>query len=1066
MIANRLLSVGPAFLAAVWLGCLPARAAEPEPRERDLSKDKTLYVVSTAHLDTQWLWTIQTTINAYVPNTLRDNFALMERFPHYTFSFEGAFRYRLAREYYPQEYARLKDYVARGRWAVAGSFVDACDVNVPSPESLIRQVLYGNGFFRREFGRTSRDVFLPDCFGFGYALPAVAVHCGLKGFSTQKLTWGSSVGIPFDIGVWEGVDGSRIVAVLNPGDYGSKLREDLSEDRGWRDRIDRLGTMSGIFAGYKYIGVGDCGGAPCAETVDWLEKAAVASGPFRVLSAPSDQLSRDVAPEQMARLPLYKGELLMTTHGTGGYTSQSAMKRLNRKNEQLADAAERAAVLADLLGGCPYPGDLLSETWIRFLWHQFHDDLTGTSIPAAYEFSRNDEHVALNRFASVLESSAGVVSRALDTRTKGVALVVYNPLSVTREDVVEAGVRFSGGAPKAARVFDPDGREVPAQLGDVRGETAHVVFLASVPPVSFSVFDVRPSGKPCGLDTGLKAAGNTIENSRYVVTVDTNGDVAGIKDKTLGKELLAEPARLQLLPDNGGAWPQWEVHYREVTAPPIGQVEGNVQTRTVEVGPARVVLEVARQPTNSEALGSSRFVQRWRLAAGGAADRLECETLIQWRGRRTLLKAAFPLAVSNPQAVYDLGLGVVRRGNDTPSLYEVPAQQWADLTATNESMGVAVLNDCKYGWDKPADNVLRLTLLHSPRGAWGDGQDEGRHRILYALCGHAGNWAAAGVPWQAARLNQPLVAFQVPSHKGRLGTQFSLLAVNTPQVAVRALKQAEESQDVVVRLQELEGRAAENVVLSFRTAVSSAREVNGAEEDMGAIAVQDGRLTVNLRAFQPRAFAVKLAAPAAKVAPMVCRPLDLSFDRNVVSRDGRPAHERIDGRGRSIPAEIFPASVVFQGITFKPGPTAEGANNALLCSGQTLRLPAGDYNRLYLLAAATEDGVKGRFAVDGKATDFPVAAITGFLGQGDGAGEPDCGRRDALAWLGTHSHDAMGKNDAYAFCYLFRYAIDLPKGARNVELPEGGKILLFAATLANNRNDEAQAVKWTETDLD
>jgi alpha-mannosidase len=150
---------------------------------------RNLYVVGVSHLDTQWRWTIQNTINEYVPATFRDNFKLMQKFPDYVFSFEGAFKYMLLKEYYPEEYERLKPYVANGRWRLAGSWVDAVDVNMPSFESLVRHVLYGNGYFQQEFGKTSRDILLPDCFGFGYALPSIAFHCGLKSFSTQKLSW-------------------------------------------------------------------------------------------------------------------------------------------------------------------------------------------------------------------------------------------------------------------------------------------------------------------------------------------------------------------------------------------------------------------------------------------------------------------------------------------------------------------------------------------------------------------------------------------------------------------------------------------------------------------------------------------------------------------------------------------------------------------------------------------------------------------------------------------------------------------------------------------------------------
>ncbi len=202
----------------LWAAGLAQNASDTTKVQRDL------YVVATSHLDTQWRWTIKNTIDEYIPATFRDNMRLMDIYPDYNFSFEGAFKYMLFKEYYPEEYARLKTYIDRGQWRLAGSWVDAVDVNMPSFESLVRQTLYGNGFFKKEFGKTSKDILLPDCFGFGYALPSIAAHCGLESFSTQKLTWGSSVGVPFDIGLWQGVDGSSIVAALNPGDYTGKIR--------------------------------------------------------------------------------------------------------------------------------------------------------------------------------------------------------------------------------------------------------------------------------------------------------------------------------------------------------------------------------------------------------------------------------------------------------------------------------------------------------------------------------------------------------------------------------------------------------------------------------------------------------------------------------------------------------------------------------------------------------------------------------------------------------------------------------------------------------------------------
>jgi alpha-mannosidase len=1034
-------------------------------QEFDYSKDRVLHVVGTAHLDTQWRWTIQTTINQYIPNTLRGNFPLFEKYPDYTFSFEGAFRYMLAKEYYPEDYARLKDYIAKGRWAVCGSSVDACDVNVPSPESLIRQVLYGNGFFQREFGKTSRDIFLPDCFGFGYALPSVAAHCGLMGFSSQKLTWGSSVGIPFDVGAWEGVDGSRVVAELNPDEYVSRIRSDLSADKRWSDTIEKQGRISGLSVGYKYFGVGDTGGAPDDESVAWLEKSIRGSGPLKVVSAPADRLCRELASLPMERLPLWKGELLMTTHGTGCYTSQAAMKRWNRKNELLADAAERASVAADWLGAAPYPGDKLREAWVRFLWHQFHDDLTGTSIPEAYTFSWNDEVIALNQFSSVLENALGAASRALDTRVKGHPLVVFNPLSMEREDVVEAEVVFEKNAPKHVRVFDPSGNEAPSQVSGVRGNSIRVLFLARAPSVGFAVFDVRPSDSPCSLSTGLRVTDSALENGRYLVRLDSDGNVAGITDKKEGREVLSGPARLALFNDESPVWPAWEITYGTVTAQPTDYVRGPATVRVEESGPARAALEVVR------IAGNSKITQYIRLSAGESGNRVEFDTDIDWRTKGTLLKAVFPLAVSNPKATYDLGLGIIQRGDNTANLYEVPAQQWADITAPDASYGAAVLNDCKYGWDKPDDSTLRLTLLHTPKpGSFQDQAllDIGRHRMTYAITAHKLCWRAGKVVWEAARLNQPLLAFQTSRHDGAFGKSFSTLRVSAPQVIVRACKKAEESGETVVRLVETFGRDCNGVTVTFAAPVVSAREINGAEEPVGEAAVRDGALVTDLKAFRPRAFAVRLARPNIKYEPPRCRTVDIPYDLDGISMDNDRSDGDFDGAGRTLPGELLPAMLESEGVTFRLGSGKPGVRNALSCRGQTIKLPRDGSNRLYLLAAAVGGDTKGVFTVDGRHFEVSVQDFTGFVGQWDSRiingelmnGEfqlaPAFIKRDRIAWVGTHRHSKSDGNEAYVFCYLYRYGIEIPPNARTLTLPNNERIHVFALTAARNFNDETR----------
>ena len=1036
--------------------------------QQAIEPSRKLGVVATAHLDTQWRWTIQNTINEYVPATFRDNFKLLDLYPSYTFSFEGAFRYQLLREYYPEEYARLRPYINARRWRVTGSWVDAADVNLPSFESLVRQTLYGNGYFKREFGVTSRDIFLPDCFGFGYALPSVARHCGLESFSSQKLSWGSAYGVPFDIGVWTGIDGSSMLAALRPDAYVAEITDDLSRDSIWLGRIDSFGAAYGLYVGYKYIGTGDVGGAPDSATVARLEQSIHSDGPIRVSSIGADDLCDMFSESERDRLPQYRGELLMTRHGVGCYSSQAAMKRWNRKNELLADAAERASVIAHLAGGYEYPRAMLADTWTRFLWHQFHDDLTGTSIPEAYEFSWNDELLCQNRFASILENAVEAFVPTLDTRTPGTPLVLFNPLSIEREDVVEASVIMPGGAPAYVKVTGPDGREVPSQVIAASGDTATILFLAFVPPVGYAVYDVQPARTPSPFDTNLGAATSTLENNRYRVMLTTDGDIASIFDKVNDREMLAAPIRYQLLYDKPQRWPAWEIQYEDITAPPARVLTGPAEIRVLEKGPVRAALEVIRHTD------SSTFRTIIRLSSGDAGERVEFVNEVDWREHEALLKAAIVTAAPDDSVTYDLGLGTITRGLNHAKLYEVPGHQWADMTAASGEYGVAVLNDCKYGWDHPDPGTLRLTLIHTPgvHDSWewvGDqaSQDVGDHQFTFALSGHSGDWRDGGVPWQAARLNQPIRAFQTSREPGPLGRSYSLLAVNDvdpagfiqPGVMVNAVKLAENSDEMIVRVRELWGQSHESVALHFTESILAAREVNGVEESVGEAIIENGAVVFSLAPYQPRAFAVKLngrsdmavAAPSAFTVSLPYNEDGISSDLN--RRDGD-----FDGRGNTLVDELLPQVVTYRNVSFETGPREPDALNVVACHGQEIALPAESFNRVHVLAAAVDGAIEAIFFIDGKpypvqVPDYaePIAQWNNRLSGGLLHEEPDeiapgYILRTPVAWYGSHRHTENGENEAYRFTYLFEYRFDTPGGARMLVLPDNQRVKVLAVT--------------------
>jgi alpha-mannosidase len=1137
-----------------------SRQASAQASQPDLTKQPTLYVVGYAHLDTEWRWEYPQVINEYLRKTMEDNFKLFDKYPHYVFNFSGANRYRLMKEYYPEDFARLKKYVDEGKWFPAGSSMEEGDVNTPSAEAIIRQILYGNDWFRKEFGRASAEYMLPDCFGFPASLPTILAHSGVKGFSTQKLVWGSSApgggpdsrektpeGTPFNVGVWVGPDGDSVLAGLNPGGYGSEIETDLSrplpplppnaaledlqkrvqelrnkveeEDRNnkldandlhlyysvrrqrdgfeqaqkedelehyqydWSKRVQRNGEVSGVFTDYHYYGTGDIGGAPSEDSVKRLEAIVtkgsasmpppdqyvqdgqahpewpvvkVGDGPVNVVSANAEQMFLNVTPSETKGLPRYTGEMELTNHSAGSLTSQAYQKRWLRKEELLAEAAEEASVAAEWLGARHYPLDRLNNAWTLVMGGHFHDLAAGTATPKAYEFAWNDDVIAMNQFGGVLKSATDGVAAALNTETKGIPIVVFNPLNVEREDVVEATVDFHGELPRAVHVTGPDGKETPTQISN--GKT---LFLARVPSIGYAVFDVQSGSASTGMSP-LHVSDNSIENQYYRLKLNADGDVASIFDKSLGKELLTAPVRLAISNDNPQQWPAWNMDWDQEQAAPKAYISGPARIRIAENGPVRVAIEVSRETAGS------KFVQIIRLSAGDAGKRVEFGNVVDWNTKESNLKATFPLTASNRMATYNWDIGTIERPTAEPKKFEVLSHQWIDLTDMSSAFGATIFTDCKNGSDKPTDNTIRLTLIRTPgtRGGYADQatQDIGHHEFVFGITGHASDWRSAQTDWQAQRLNDPLVAFQTSAHAGTLGREFSVLKISNPRIRVLALKKAERSDEVVVRLVELDGKPQPNVKISFAAPISAAREVNGQEQPLGPAIVSGGTLLTSFTAYQPRTFAITLRSSSTKGAAVHSEPVKLNYDLAVASDNGTHTADGFDGKGNSLPAEMLPSELTFDDVKFQLAPAKSGVPNAVVAKGQIIALPAGRFDRVYLLAASAGGDQNATFQLGEKTVEINVQDWGGFIGQWDdrqwskSRADDDYGemiglkpgfiKRADLAWYDSNHRDATGKNVPYGYSYLFAYAMDLPLRAKGIRLPDNEKIRILAISVA------------------
>jgi alpha-mannosidase len=1088
-----------------------AEVAKRAPADApDLTKTPTLFVVGYAHLDTEWRWDYPQVINEYLKDTLDRNFALIQKYPHYIFNFTGANRYGMFKEYYPQRYAELKKYIAEGRWFPGGASMEENDVNSPNAESILRQVLYGNEFFRKEFGTAAVDYMLPDCFGFPASLPSILNHAGLLGFSTQKLNAGwqpaarvggpdspekTPEGIPFNVGVWTGPDGASILGAVNPGSYDGGVDSDLSVSPltrlvpygGGRDAVTIDGQLTGIYTDYHYVGTGDIGGAPDEESVKIMEAIIdkgrialpnprrrgqpetfgpveqVGNGPIHVTWADTDSMFLDMKNLDLSRLPRYSGDLELINHSAGSLTSEAAHKRWNRKNEILAHAAEESAVGAQLLGQA-YPQARLNHAWRLLLGGQFHDIMAGTAEASSYKYSWNDDTIVANQLASVLETSSDTIARRLDTQVAGEPVVVFNPLNIARRDPVAVKLNLPGHS-HAVRVTGPDGRSVPAQV-DADGT---VVFVAGMPATGYAVYSVAPAAEAAA--SALKVTSHSLENARYRVSLNDAGDVSSIFDKALGKELLAAPMRLSFQSEAPSVWPAWNMDWNDQKQPPRAYVAGPAQIQVTENGPARVTVEITR---DSE---GSHFVQTVSLAAG--AERVEFGAHVDWKTGGSALMADFPLTAADPVATYNWDIGTIQRPNDNDRQFEVASHQWVDLTDSSEAYGATLLTDVKNGSDKPNDHTLRLTLLYTPglhNRNYSDQatQDWGHHDMEFGLAGHAGDWRQANTEWEAYRLNVPLVAFQSPRHAGPLGRQLSLLHVDNPRIRVLALKKAEQGNDFVVRLVELNGQAEPDVHIGFATKALAVREVNGQEQPITAHSparIVNGQVVASFTPYQPRSLEVRLA-PLGQEA-VHSAPVALAYDLAAATPDHTPSTAGFDGRGDSYPAEMLPQRLDYAGVEFQLGDPSRP--DAVTAHGQTIQLPAGHFTRLYVLAASDSGDQKADFTVGSRSTPVTVQDWTGLIGQWDYrdwsnhtasfmgrdgrersfdyqlyAGlNPGFIKRAPVAWFASHHHLADGSNDAYSYSYIFGYEVPVPAGAHTLVLPNNPHIHIFAATVSD-----------------
>lgn len=738
----------------------------------------TVSAIGHTHIDVAWLWRLRHT-REKVARSLSTVLRLMDEYPEYVFFHSSPQMYRMIKEDYPEVYAQIKQRVKEGRWEVDGAMWLESDCNIPSGEALVRQILLGKQFFKQEFGVDSRTLWLPDVFGYSWALPQILKQSGVDTFITTKISWNEFNRMPHDTFMWRGMDGSEVLThfITTP----VPEFEDLPK---FYNELTYNGflvpsTVKGIYDIYKdkelnqdlllCYGFGDGGGGANREMLENMKQMDRIDGlPWVKPSRVDDYVDRlhDTVEHTESYVQHWDGELYLEFH-RGTYTTQAKNKNFNRRMELALRNAEILNATRGIFAGEAYPAAALHELWITLARNQFHDIIPGSSIPEVYVDSTKEYTHALAELQAL-------------TAGDGDQLAVINTSAWTRSEWVKLPESLAG------QTLVTNGQALPAvDLSDGR-----YVQVPALAPTTTTHYQTQPMV----LDAAVTPAQlDHVETPDYLVAWNDAGQLTRLYDKKAQREVLATAAlgnQLQLFEDKPLEYNAWnlDVFYQQKR---IDLKATNVTVLTANADVTEIRFDYA--------FGQSTLQQTMRLFRD--ARRIDFITTVDWHEKERVLKAAFPVDIRATEATYDIQFGNVKRPthwNTSWDLakFETVGHQWADLSETD--YGVSLLNNNKYGYDVK-DNVLRLTLLRSP--IWPDPHaDEGTQTFTYSLYPHAGSVNESDVQAVAWALNDPLL---VTDEAGVDRQLFALPAHS--HIALDAIKQAEDGDGYIVRMHEYSG---------------------------------------------------------------------------------------------------------------------------------------------------------------------------------------------------------------------------------------------------------------------
>lgn len=718
--------------------------------------------IGNCHIDTAWLWPFSAT-QQKTARSWSTQIDLINRYPEYNFVASQAQQFKWLEELYPQLFSKVRREVENGRFHIIGGSWVEHDTNLPSGESLCRQFSYGQRYFKSRFGKICDVLWLPDSFGYGSQIPQICRLAGISSFFTQKLSWSQFNKFPHSTFNWIGIDGTQVLVHMTPVDTYNAQATVGEVIKATSNHKDLQWSDKSLLA----FGNGDGGGGPLAPMLESLRRIRATANHTPASGIPKVTLGKSVPDFFKAilhktrggrDLPTWRGELYLEYH-RGTYTSHGSIKRHNRKSEVMLREIEYLATLASISpdrNGYEYPKDALDSMWETVLLCQFHDVLPGSAINMVYEDAEKMYAEVAKKGATLLEEAHQVLHpksyplESLPTTPNAIGKsVAINTLSFPRQEVVKIPLEKYDGR-SAFSVSDSQEDSCFVIAKDGTGNSLMEL-------VSLSTY--REEITPATASTAYGADGELyyiLANAFLTVWISTQGQIISITDTSLGRQILLPESKagfviFQDQPINFDAWDVDIFHL---------DTKESILASSIEVTEAkglRASLVVQYEFGKSTILSTISLDAVPGSLKDDSMTMLRFDVIADWHERHRFLKFELPLDINADQATYEIAFGTLNRPthkNTTwdEAKFEVCGHRFADLSEFG--YGVALLNDCKYGYSCEG-SFLRLSLLRSATNP-DPQQDQGHHRFSFAVLPHRSHFLESNVPQAALAFNNPL----------------------------------------------------------------------------------------------------------------------------------------------------------------------------------------------------------------------------------------------------------------------------------------------------------------------